>query len=470
MDIAKPQSAQILTVPVLTGIILLVAAGVVGHFYAATEKDVTGFSWLGLLSVLQLTPFILGLFLRSQNYLNFILLSHFAGFSLSKWNEEQYLGTTKMLSASWIHATHELIICTILMGIGYYVSRIVLLPERLRRVPFSELTLTQSQIRMIAAYVWLIPILERNLPFGFLIIHFALANAQILLIICSHSLESPNFMRVAKWSISLVAMVNFLLSGFLTMFGQYATFLIVYGFTRGKRKFLLGVVLLVVFVSAIQSVKNSYRTFLNSRGGSLFENASVLSFLLAQKYFEAESTDYDYLEVDREDTDKALIRGFGRIGDDSLERVLAMTPSIVPFWDGETYNSIPFMFIPRVLWPDKPGRHFWNKFGRAYHVLSEDDVQTSVGVGFLAEAYMNFGYGWMYMLAVIMGVFFVLIERLSMTLLKGKFYFPYIAYLGPIIGLGADLGSIVNSTVILTCCMFLARPFLLRLAESDDYV
>lgn len=146
-----------------------------------------------------------------------------------------------------------------------------------------------------------------------------------------------------------------------------------------------------------------------------------------------------------------------------------MTPSIVPFWQGETYQSIPYMLIPRTLWADKPGRHFWNKFGRAYRILSADDNQTSVGVGFLAEAYMNFGFAWMYMTAGFMGVLIAMIEGVSMTILKEKFYFSYISFMGPIIGLGADLGSILNSLVILSCCFFVARPFLMRLARRDDY-
>jgi hypothetical protein len=277
-------------------------------------------------------------------------------------------------------------------------------------------------------------------------------------------------LRLVRIALPFSALYAFLKIGFLSTFGNYLTFILLYGLMADKRKLLIVFGFVSVSVAAMQSIKNDFRIYLGAGGfgAPMAERAEVLQFLLHDRYIVGNEKEEETNNAD-DDINTNLLKGFSRIGDDSLERVLYMTPSEVPFWEGETYQSIPYMFIPRALWPNKPGRDFWNKYGRGYRILSEDDIQTSVGVGFLAEAYMNFGFFGMYLLAGIMGIYFVCVERLSMAVLNGKFFFTYLSFLGPLIGLGADLGSIINSTMILTCVMFAIRPFLMRMARRDDY-
>ncbi len=471
MEITAQKGNESVTSNLIALLITILTVALALRFYVAAQTDKTGYSWLWMLSAIQLLPFILGVILKSQNYLNFILLSHFMGFSLAKFNQDQNLSKSFALSKSWIIATQELAICTAILAATYYLARFVVIPQTLRRRPFNDLTLSETQLRIILLYIVLIPFLSEILPYQLRIIHFAMSSAQMLMIICAQSPGNEKLLLMGRIAIPTLAFVSFLLFGFLSMFGSYVSFLLFYSFMTNKRSYLLPILCLTLLLSAIQSVKNDFRLYLSASGyeTSLLDRASVLWTLLENQYFNGEAKEESDAVRKDEESESALMRGFSRVGDDSLERVLAMTPSIVPFWEGETYQSIPYMFIPRFLWADKPGRHFWNKFGRAYHILSEDDVQTSVGVGFLAEAYMNFGFAWMYLIAGFMGIFLVLLERLSMSLLRDKFYFPYVAIMGPLIGLGADLGSIINSTVILTACFVLARPFLLRLARRDDY-
>jgi hypothetical protein len=158
-----------------------------------------------------------------------------------------------------------------------------------------------------------------------------------------------------------------------------------------------------------------------------------------------------------------------RAGDDSMERVLEYTPERVPFWEGETYASIPFMFIPRALWPDKPTRHFWNKFGRTYGVLSTEDYETSVGISYLAEGYVNFGYHGMYIVAFLVGFLIAICEKYAHVVLGGYFFFPFIILLTPLLAPATDMGSILQSLWILSMFLFAARPVLLTMARRDDY-
>ncbi len=470
MQIAQTQPKLLNPSMVALILVVLMTLSAVNAYVKAGE-DSSGYSWLVLISIVQVTPFLVGLVLRSQNYLNFILMSHFVGFSVSKYNEIETLSKGKGISLSWIAACKELVICTLCMLVAFHMLRMVITPAELRQRKFNDLSLKPNNLRWITAYILMIPFLPNFLPGSLMIIHLAMASAQVLLVICAECPKNPRLLMWARLSVPVACLASFMSWGFLTMFGNYASFLFMYSFLHQKKKYFVFIAILVLFVSTIQSIKHPYRTFLYELGGAEMaysQRAGYLIYLFNLKYINPED-DVDEL-FEREDSkEQSLVRGFNRIGDDSLERVLALTPSVVPFWNGETYDSIPYMFIPRTLWADKPGRHFWNKFGRQYKVLSSDDFNTSVGVGFLAEAYMNFGYAWMYLVAGLVGMLIAGVERLALGILKEKFYFPYITFMGPFIGLGADLGSIVNSTMILSCCFFAARPFLLRLARRDDY-
>ncbi len=441
------------------------------RIYVGVGEDSRGYNWLLLVSIAQIAPFLLGLILKSQNYLNFILASHFVGFSVTKFNEIENLSKTKALSLGWILASRELLICTLCMIVSYHLACRVFVPAELRKRKFNDLTLQPGHLRWIMLYICLIPWIPNLLPSSLVIIHFAMASAQILLVICADCPKNPRMIFWARLAIPMVSMVGFLSNGFLTMFGNYASFLFVYSFLHNRKKYFIAILAFTVFLSMLQNIKHPYRTFLSLEMGEnsgYVERLGYLFQLFSLKYIDPDADETGVFEKE-ESSGQSVLRGFNRVGDDSLERVLAMTPSVVPFWNGDTYNSIPYMFIPRALWADKPGRNFWNKFGRTYSVLSSDDFQTSVGVGFLAEAYMNFGFGFMYLVAGGMGILIAGVELLSFTILRDKFYFPYISLMGPLIGLGADLGSILNSTVILSCCFFVARPFLLRMARRDDY-
>ena len=75
-----------------------------------------------------------------------------------------------------------------------------------------------------------------------------------------------------------------------------------------------------------------------------------------------------------------------------LANVMEQTPRIVPFWKGETYASLLWAFIPRVLYPNKPTKVLGQEFGHRYGILNETDEDTSINLPHqVVEMYINFG-------------------------------------------------------------------------------
>jgi hypothetical protein len=73
--------------------------------------------------------------------------------------------------------------------------------------------------------------------------------------------------------------------------------------------------------------------------------------------------------------------------------IVERTGDAVPYQEGGTYLNFFLNLIPRFLWQDKPSMNsFSNSLPREYGILGFDDERTSVGLGLLGEAWVNFGY------------------------------------------------------------------------------
>ena len=92
-----------------------------------------------------------------------------------------------------------------------------------------------------------------------------------------------------------------------------------------------------------------------------------------------------------------------------------------------------------------------------------------MGVNFIAEGYMNFGYAGMYWVSVFFGFLVAVVERLSYYFMRGYFYFTFMVFLMPVMYYGNDLTSIVNSVVIVACVLILFRNQIRKMALKDEY-
>lgn len=71
--------------------------------------------------------------------------------------------------------------------------------------------------------------------------------------------------------------------------------------------------------------------------------------------------------------------------------VVEKTPSEIPYWGGETYSTILWRFVPRILVPDKPQELGTAIFPDRYGLRGPRDVLTAVRLPQLIEMYANFG-------------------------------------------------------------------------------
>ncbi len=114
-----------------------------------------------------------------------------------------------------------------------------------------------------------------------------------------------------------------------------------------------------------------------------------------------------------------------------LAQVIEDTPSMIPFWEGESYYPILFKPIPRFILPDKPEEMSGQMFGHRYGLISKWNTTTSFNLPQIVELYANFG-----LVAVIGGMFlFGLIYRLLLEI-----------YVHPGMGLGGLVGAVYISS------------------------
>jgi hypothetical protein len=114
--------------------------------------------------------------------------------------------------------------------------------------------------------------------------------------------------------------------------------------------------------------------------------------------------------------------------------VIADTPAMVPFWEGESYYPILFKPIPRFIMPDKPEEVSGGWFGHRYGLITPENTTTSINLPQLVELYGNFG-----LVGVIVGMFiFGLVYRLLLEM-----------YVHPGMGLGALIGGVYVSSKLI---------------------
>lgn len=121
------------------------------------------------------------------------------------------------------------------------------------------------------------------------------------------------------------------------------------------------------------------------------------------------------LRVEKKTEDSAS-SAFERAGNlHMLLKVIKLTPQEVPFFNGLTYEHIPRMLVPRFIDDQKGISHAGNQILSVnYGLVEAENVNTvSIGWGLIPEAYANFGYLGVGVLAFILAGFYSLITRLT---------------------------------------------------------
>lgn len=92
--------------------------------------------------------------------------------------------------------------------------------------------------------------------------------------------------------------------------------------------------------------------------------------------------------------------------------VREVTPDLVPYYRGSTYNYFIYGWIPRIIWPNKPIASASNDQTDEDYGLKLRGQPTSVGIGQLAEAYANFGIIGVVGLMFLQGLVFAALDKL----------------------------------------------------------
>jgi hypothetical protein len=96
-------------------------------------------------------------------------------------------------------------------------------------------------------------------------------------------------------------------------------------------------------------------------------------------------------------------------------KIMTQSPSRVPYLEGLTYRGIPRLLVPRFLNKDKGMSHEGNVWlAYIYKFVSEEGLmRVSIQFDLMMEAYANFGYWGMGVLAIALGTAIGYATRLS---------------------------------------------------------
>ncbi len=72
--------------------------------------------------------------------------------------------------------------------------------------------------------------------------------------------------------------------------------------------------------------------------------------------------------------------------------VLQMTPSKIPYINGQSYRSLLYMFIPRLMWHNKPLIGSTVFYGHRYHFITDNDHVTDWLIVLPIEGWINGGW------------------------------------------------------------------------------
>lgn len=129
----------------------------------------------------------------------------------------------------------------------------------------------------------------------------------------------------------------------------------------------------------------------------------------------------------------ALNRILGRLDHfTEFAYVVYTTPNKIPYLHGETYKTLLYTFIPRMLWHNKPIVGCGHAYGHRYGFTSDDDHVTCWAITMPTEGWVNFGWRGYILSAIIIGLIL-------------NFFWAFF------IGNPNQLGNLILATVLVYC-------------------
>ena len=241
----------------------------------------------------------------------------------------------------------------------------------------------------------------------------AVANLKLALIflLFYSVLEQRKGYPLLVFAFTLEMIVGFL--GFFAAFKNVFFLLLIAALTpmgslRGKRGFIALVTILTVLVLGVfwTAIKKDYRDFLSEESGS---QQTGLSFGdRATKLWDS-TTNFSMEQFDSGFRDM-----LGRISYvDYFVATVQTVPQEVPYENGALWgDTLKRIVMPRLLFPDKAridDSERTNMYTGSRVAGTEES--TLIGIGYMAESYVDFGPVFMFVPILLLGVFYGLIYR-----------------------------------------------------------
>lgn len=162
-----------------------------------------------------------------------------------------------------------------------------------------------------------------------------------------------------------------------------------------------------------------------------------------------------------------------------FSHVLERVPEIIPFENGRLVRrALEHIFMPRLLFPDKPnlGADSWLVLQYAGLPAAGEEQATSVGLGYMAEFYIDYGVPGMFLPIFLYGLVVGLIYASLLLFSPSHNFFcgavtvmllqHFVSYEGEIAKL---LGGLVQSFIIFSILLFVVgRWFHRKLVAGDQ--
>lgn len=219
----------------------------------------------------------------------------------------------------------------------------------------------------------------------------------------------------------------------------------------------------------------TFQLNLNSGESLLYKNNINKEFKIKKNYFDIESFN-DILYVKK--LEDSFISPFSKTSNNnfdyqrSLSRISELKNTAFVIYlidnnyvdtlDGFTYQKIPFLFIPRILYSNKPQENFGNILSCVYGVgwidyeNREDCIsknETSVNLNIFLEGYINFKYLGLFLTSFIMAallravIFLINNKNSALNYFSFCLFFQLIQYSSNLSGV---LGGLIICLFILT--------------------
>ena len=212
--------------------------------------------------------------------------------------------------------------------------------------------------------------------------------------------------------VNVIAQMVLLFSNLYLIQGITLFILAIIGYATASRKVPLVLVGVVIAAVAVLHNGKSAMRAIYWQGGMNAPTLTELPGFYSQWVSLGMAASKQQEEVNRSLTENLFERA-------SLFQMLCLVadrvPAYQPYLYGQSYEDIPALLIPRIVWPEKPSTLLSNvRLALYFHLVDEDTaLKVSIAFGPLAEAYANFGLVGMALLGLFVGLGFKYASLLS---------------------------------------------------------